>query len=900
MNANFNKWVAAYTLLLFTATVTALPAELTLSYPAAVYFEEFGEYQAFYNAVDENEETLYPLTPDEHNAACVFTYGENEYWFTYNTETQAHELTLGYPNALNYSLNLTCFADDYDEMNLKFTQEVLPAQTAVNIVGDTPKKVGENISINISYYSLVNGRTLTNEDGATCNATFYNETGNAIQLEVLYNSETEQFDEVIEIYKPGNYTWNAACTALPNFEPAQSTTLNITINPISTSISVYQPNYLSVEQTRLVEVLYTALLENGTIYALTPGHEATCTALINNETSKMEYNFETNAFEVNISYNTIGNYLNQFKCTAPTYEEQEQNTTVNVQAAPTFIIAWDDTTDPLAPKIRGIGDNVTFNVIYSTIYNGRMLGEADGANCNISLYDNENNFLGEAALVEFNNETEEFQLTTTLNTAGTYWWNASCTAAPNFEPAQEFAYNTTIVTNACDVEITEDITFYEDSQCTSEETAGDSLYEIFSNNVVLNYNWFSLSSANELIEKYAIEAQNIFNLSIFNSRVENYSIGLYLANVTNATVANFSAESVEIGAALYTWNSLVENFNVSKAILGFYTNGTRNTLRHALFNNTQIGIQLAGRQNSFEDVKLYNTNQGIALSEGAVNNTFTINTLNNNLFDLYLNDSTGGVYNNTFILNTTLTSVFFNVTNSTQRIIATFKVNFTANNTLISYGNLTLYNDTGIVNSSNLTNHFNLTNTSASLNSSEMPFLSQEARITFSRILYSTNEEYEIIRDGVPCIAPTCVKISSNPVVIKVNGFSSYEIKPVQTTPTVTVTSGGGGGGGGAAPAPAAPSAPALAIPAEKPTITKQNNEDTKLDNKPTTKTTETNIKKEESQTQLVVGQKEIPTQSSVTGLFTAIPKELNNPLFIPLTALAIIALVALLARFKK
>jgi len=50
----------------------------------------------------------------------------------------------------------------------------------------------------------------------------------------------------------------------------------------------------------------------------------------------------------------------------------------------------------------------------------------------------------------------------------------------------------------------------------------------------------------------------------------------------------------------------------------------------------------------------------------------------------------------------------------------------------------------------------------------------RSANITFKTVTYPSLFAYEILRNGQPCPAPECVKISANPVKFKVSHFSNY------------------------------------------------------------------------------------------------------------------------------
>ena len=61
-----------------------------------------------------------------------------------------------------------------------------------------------------------------------------------------------------------------------------------------------------------------------------------------------------------------------------------------------------------------------------------------------------------------------------------------------------------------------------------------------------------------------------------------------------------------------------------------------------------------------------------------------------------------------------------------------------------------------------------------SVNSTALSGLNASANITMEGVSYSSNDAYVILRDGVPCGAPDCVKIDYAPVKFNVSGFSNY------------------------------------------------------------------------------------------------------------------------------
>ncbi len=277
-----------------------------------------------------------------------------------------------------------------------------------------------------------------------------------------------------------------------------------------------------------------------------------------------------------------------------------------------------------------------------------------------------------------------------------------------------------------------------------------------------------------------------------NTTVEEvnlYNSPLGITSYGNFTILkNTYSLSSSTPLQLYSNNNTIENFTVRNSSFStqpsVVISGKNSVVAIEINNSTHDAILLNGSGNVLSMTATGVNGSALSLSSGAVNNSITINSLSSNLLDLNISDASGNVHGNTFTINTLLTSVLLNVINSLQRQIATFNVAFSGNNTSVRYTNLTLFNSTGIVNASNLTHLFSLSSSSASVNASVIPFLSQEATITFNGVSYANNSVYEVLRDNVSCNEPNCTKISSSPVSFRVLGFSNYSTHLIQVNST--------------------------------------------------------------------------------------------------------------------
>ncbi|MDP3741986.1 MAG: hypothetical protein Q8R15_01590 [Candidatus Micrarchaeota archaeon] len=438
------------------------------------------------------------------------------------------------------------------------------------------------------------------------------------------------------------------------------------------------------------------------------------------------------------------------------------------------------------------------------------------------------------------------------------------------------------------------------------------------------------------------DSNSILIIGSNNTLVDNFtcinnSIGgapsVWISSSENTTISNGVISNY--GTAIFAFsnnNTIITNVTVNSANTGLEDNGGT-TATNLVFNNTYLALLLTGSGSILQNVSIYNSpfsagleatvailsnntianisiynsssdavwlggfNNSLTISAsnvngtainliaedgGAVNNTINFTSLSNNALDLNITDATNSVYGNVF--NGNFSSVFFNVTNSTQSTIASFnQVTFSANGAIIT-SNLTLTNSTGVVNSSNLTNSFTLSITSAVLNSSAMPFLSQPAVITLIGATYTNNSIYEVLRDGVVCSDSICTKISSSPASFRVTGFSNYSTRlipiAVEAAPASSSSNGGGSGGGGPAP---------TNQPIAQNTTANQTSQNV------TTNQTASELRTNQTQPlpneQNTTNPNELAQQSPATGLFAGIPKELNNPYAVG-AGVAVIALL--------
>ncbi len=770
-------------------------------------------------------------------------------------------------------------------------------------------------------------------------------------------------------------------------------------SPFATTLTYTYPSTALVLEPFDIEINYTAVLDNGTTYLITePYHNGTCYFIFDSITFATYYNPEKQNYNLTFNTNTAGNYTPTFECFADNHDmRNETGSNIEIKPANTTMSLWSNTTNK----------TVTLTTAYYWSVTSEKGGDTEIINeerttCNASLYDSSDNLLLETAL---DLDGYFYAKTLTLNSEGSYHWNASCSGLPNYNPANSTSDALYIEGSECnEVNVTSNTNVTSGKTCSGESTTP--LYSITTSDVELNCNGNTLDAIGNNLQRESISVANASNVTISNCRLDNYAAGITLFNATKVTLknivtnnsyysliivnsSNFSLLDSEFSQGIndnsplngrtaislvgnsqnpvfsnltihdYLVGLIVDNvtnasftdFNLINVSLGIFLNGNNNTLQRISLSNVSASMALIGENNLVENfttrnspfvgleptiylitnkttltnlvvynsssdaiwlfgqdnilfVNLTNTNgtgltllgdtsplDAYSLSKPTSNNLIHLNGFTGNKLDIKMNDSTGELYNNTFIGN--FSSIFANVTNTTRPTIATFSnLTLAANGALVTYSNLTLLNSTNFVNLSDITTAFQLSSTSAFLDSSATSFLSQSATIKLTGATYTNNSAYDVLKDGSVC--NTCVKLASNPAEFQVLGFSNYSTRQIQLDNNQTQQNTS------SSTSPSSPpSSPPSNPPSDKPpsttpttpqanvtnTTQPQNNTVAPVSNTTTTSNTTASV------TQPLANG---TTTAPLTGLFAAVPKELQNPVNASAVVIAVLALAGI------
>ncbi len=412
------------------------------------------------------------------------------------------------------------------------------------------------------------------------------------------------------------------------------------------------------------------------------------------------------------------------------------------------------------------------------------------------------------------------------------------------------------------------------------------------NNIILNVTTINHTFA---IDSFFGQPRSIDNLTVENLQVIDtpFGIGIYGngTRLKNVTFNNSILPLFLIGS-----NGTVEDVNIYDS--SYWTNMplavlilNQSTIALNVQNSTHGGPVFLGSNNIFSLSATNVNGTALVLSDdfdgesiATADNIITFTSLSGNTMDLNISTDKGSIYRNTFVGN--INSVFLNVTNSTQRVIATFQTTFSANGSSVNYANLTLFNDAGFVNSTNLLDNFKLSSTSAFLDSSAMPFLSQFATVKLTGASYANTSIYDVLKDGTVCT--TCIKLSASPAEFQVFGFSNYSTREILLTPpseaapptTPPATP----------PTSSPPSAPAPTPPATTPTPSLPTVNATAINQ---TNASNTTIAQSGNNTGINASQPPVDT-SPLTGLFAALPKEFSNPAYQAVAAIVLLGALGL------
>jgi len=212
-------------------------------------------------------------------------------------------------------------------------------------------------------------------------------------------------------------------------------------------------------------------------------------------------------------------------------------------------------------------------------------------------------------------------------------------------------------------------------------------------------------------------------------------------NLTGNTVINAS-----IGFyAAYSSDHLIEGNTAINTSYGYYADTSSNwTLKNNEFRSTAYGLYLSGDAES---------------------------TFNGNFF-YQISSSDIAVTGNSHDLNFTDA---LNISNLYVESGSNLTVKQLRLGNSITYANFTdiFINDT--VDTVQDPSSFEFSTNSFNLSSTANPGLNKSATIVFSQVIYTSLNDYDIIKDGIVCgTAQGCTKLTYDPVSFSVTGFSNY------------------------------------------------------------------------------------------------------------------------------